>query len=129
MPSTERGEDVALSAFAAPIVEGKQAQWREFIREIGDGGSRHEAYVASRQAMGVRERSFLQPTPMGDMVIVTLEGDDPASAMAKFAGANDAFTQWFVAQILEIHGFDLRQVTTQQPPEMAIDSGPVVANA
>ncbi len=129
MPSTERGEDVALSAFAAPIVEGKQAQWREFIRDIGDGGSRHEAYMASRQAMGVRERSFLQPTPMGDMVIVTLEGDDPASAMAKFAGANDAFTQWFVAQILEIHGFDLRQVTTQQPPEMAIDSGPVVANA
>ncbi len=129
MPSTERGEDVALSAFAAPIVEGKQAQWREFIRDIGDGGSRHEAYMASRQAMGVRERSFLQPTPMGDMVIVTLEGDDPASAIAKFAGANDAFTQWFVAQILEIHGFDLRQVATQQPPEMAIDSGPVVANA
>jgi hypothetical protein len=79
--------------------------------------------------MGVRERSFLQPTPMGDLAIVTLEGDDPGGAMATIAGANDEFTQWFVAQVQEIHGFDLRQVATQPGPEMAIDSGPVLANA
>ena len=120
---------MVLSAFAAPIVEGKQAQWREFIREIGDGGSRHAAYVASRQALGVRERSFLQSTPMGDLAIVTLEGDDPGNAMTKIAGANDEFTQWFVAQVQEIHGFDLRQIATQPAPEMAIDSGPVLGKA
>jgi hypothetical protein len=68
---------MTLGAFAAPIVKGKEAQWREFIREISEGGSRHAAYVASRQAIGVRERSFLQSTPMGDLAIVTLEGDDP----------------------------------------------------
>jgi hypothetical protein len=120
---------VALSAFAAPILEGKLAQWRELIREIGEGGSRHEAYVASRQAMGVRERPFLQQTPMGDLVIVTLEGDDPGSAMAKIANGNDEFSQWFVAQVQEIHGFDLRQVATQPGPEMAVDSGPVLPKA
>ena len=120
---------MTLSAFVAPILEGKLEQWREFIREIGEGGSRHAAYLASRQAMGVRERSFLQQTPMGALAIVTLEGDDPAGAMAKIAAANDAFTEWFVAQVQEIHGFDLRQVATQPAPEMAIDSGRVVANA
>ena len=98
--------------------KGKLAQWREFIQEIGEGGSRHEAYVASRQAMGLRECSFLQSTPMGDLAIVTLEGDDPGSAMAKIAGGNDEFTKWFVAQVLEIHGFDLRQVATQPAPEV-----------
>ena len=120
---------MTLSAFAAPIIDGKLAQWREFTREIGEGGSRHAAYLASRQAMGVRERSFLQHTPMGDLSIVTLEGDDPGSAMAKIASATDEFTQWFVAQIQEIHGFDLRQVVTQPGPELVIDSGPVLSKA
>jgi hypothetical protein len=120
---------VALSAFVAPIMEGKQAQWREFIRQISEGGSRRAAYVASRQAMQVRERAFLQPTPMGDLVIVTLEGDDAPRALTKMAAANDAFTEWFVAQVLEIHGFDLRQVASQPAPDMAIDSGPITANA
>ncbi len=120
---------MALSAFVAPIVEGKQAQWREFIREISEGGSHHAAYVASRQTMKVRERAFLQSTPTGDLVIVTLEGDDAPRALTKMASGNDAFTEWFVAQVLEIHGFDLRQVASQPVPEMAIDSGPITANA
>jgi hypothetical protein len=33
--------------------------------------------VESRRQAGVRERTFLQSTPIGDFVIVTLEGDDP----------------------------------------------------
>ncbi len=49
--------------------------------------------------------------------------------MAKIGGASDQFTQWFVAQVQEIHGFDLRQIATQPIPEIAIDSGPVQANA
>jgi hypothetical protein len=56
---------VALSATIAAILEGKQAQWREFIREMSEGGSQHAAYVASRQAIGVRERAFLQPDADG----------------------------------------------------------------
>jgi hypothetical protein len=49
--------------------------------------------------------------------------------MAKIAGTNDEFTQWFVAQVQEIHGFDLRPVASQPGPELAIDSGPVLAYA
>jgi hypothetical protein len=49
--------------------------------------------------------------------------------MAKIAGANDEFTEWFVAQVQEIHGFDLRQVGTQPALSLAIDSGPVLGNA
>jgi len=33
----------------------------------------------SRRRAGVHERAFLHPTPMGDLVIVTLEGDNPGA--------------------------------------------------
>ena len=44
---------------------------------------------------------------MGDFVIVTLEGDDPAGAFKKFGQGEDAFTKWFVAQVKDIHGVDV----------------------
>jgi hypothetical protein len=58
---------------------------------------------------------------MGDFVIVTLEGDDPVAAFGAIANADDAFTQWFVQQVQEIHGFDLRQ-PPENPPHLIIDS-------
>ncbi|MCA1646516.1 MAG: hypothetical protein LC797_14015 [Chloroflexi bacterium] len=86
---------MALSAFAAPIMEGKLAQWREFIREIGEGGSRHDAYVASRQAMGATRR---------------VRGVAPGNGNARaLLPSTDE----------EIHGFDLRQVATQPGQKMA----------
>lgn len=41
----------------------------------------------------MRERTFLQRTPHGDMVIVTIEGDDPVGAFAAFGQQTDPFTE------------------------------------
>ena len=69
-------------------------------------GPRREEFVESRRSAGVHERTFLQSTPMGDLVIVTLEGDDPARAFGQMMGATDAFTTWFRDRATRIHGID-----------------------
>lgn len=111
---------MALVAFVAPILPGKTEQWRRFISEIQ--GPRYNDYKASRERYGVHERTLLQHTPMGDMVIVTLEGNDPLGAFQKAAGDQDPFTRWFVQQVNEIHGFDLSKGMPGEPPQTVIDS-------
>ena len=116
-----------LFAMAIPIVPGKEQEWREFIKELKD--QRYEDFQASRSKLGVRERTFLQETPMGSMVVVTLEGENPELAFANFAQNNDAFTKWFKEQVISIHGIDLSAPPPGPLPTLLIDSGPVEAFA
>jgi len=111
---------VTLVAFAAPILPGKREQWDAFIAEIT--GPRRNDFDESRRRLGVRERTFLQETPGGDVVIVTLEAENPLEAFGAIANADDDFTRWFVQQVLEIHGFDLRQ-PPEHPPHLIVDTG------
>jgi hypothetical protein len=113
---------MALFAIAVPVVPGKTEQLRRFIKELN--GARHNDFAASRRRLGVRERTFFQSTPHGDMVVVTLEGDDPAGAFKRFAEANDAFTKWFAQQVKEVHGIDLAQPAPGPLPELVTDSHP-----
>lgn len=110
---------MALFAVAFPIPADKMDQWRRFTGELN--GARKAEYQASRRQSGMHERAFLQQTPQGDMVIVTAEGEDPGAAMATFAQGSDPFTAWFLAQVKEIHGVDLRNLPGP-PPELVVDS-------
>lgn len=111
---------MALFAIAVPIVAGKTEATRAFTEEIM---STHNAeFKKSRGALGVVERTFLQQTPMGDIVIVTLEGDDPEGAFKKFGEGTDEFTNWFVEQVKEVHGLDLRNLPEMPLPELVADS-------
>ena len=111
---------MALMASTFPILPGKTDAWRRFIGELK--GARRAEYEASRKALGVHERTFFQPTPMGDLVVLTLEGDDPAGAFVKFAHMTDAFSTWFLAQVKDVHGFDLADVAAGPMPMLVIDS-------
>lgn len=111
---------MALFAMAFPIPPGKTEQWLKFSSELK--GPRRADFVASRKRLNVHERTFLQKTPMGDLIVVTLEGDDPAGAFQKFAAGTDDFTKWFVAQASAIHGIDLSKPPPGPPPELVIDS-------
>jgi hypothetical protein len=83
-------EDVmAMLVMAFPIPAGKTEQWKKFISELT--GARKAEFAASRRSLGVRERTFLQHTPQGDLVIVTLEGDHPETAFAEFGKRTDPF--------------------------------------
>ncbi|MCX5493795.1 hypothetical protein OSH11_03665 [Kaistia dalseonensis] len=97
------------------------AHFEDFIGKLN--GERKAEFVASRKKRGVRERAFHQHTPMGDFVIVTLEGDDPAGAFAKFGAGDDPFTKWFSAEVASIHGLDLSAPPPGPLPRLVIDSG------
>jgi hypothetical protein len=112
---------MAMFAIALPIAPGKTEQWKKFIADVK--GSRFEEFKASRRKLGVHERTFLQHTPMGDLVLVTLEGDDPVGAFAKFGQGTDDFTKWFLKEAGEVHGIDLTAPPPGPLPELVIDSG------
>jgi len=119
---------MALNAVVFPILPGKTAEWRAFIDELN--GPRRSDFVESRIAVGARERTFLQSTPMGDLVIVTLEGDDPARSFGQFVTSKDAFTLWFLERVKAIHGVDLAApMPDGSPSKLVIDSSAVAVPA
>ena len=118
---------MALNAVAFPIVPGKTAEWRSFMDELN--GPRQAEFAASRRRAGVRERTFLQSTPMGDLVIVTMEGDDPGRSFAQIMSATDPFTVWFLERVKAIHGVDLSLPMTGSPSELVVDSNRVAVPA
>ena len=112
---------MAMFAMAFPILPGKTEAWKRFAEELQ--GARKSQFVESRKRLGVRERTVLEPTPMGDFVVVTLEGDDPAAAFAKFGQGTDEFTTWFKQHVLDVHGVDLAAPPAGPLPSLVIDSG------
>jgi hypothetical protein len=109
-----------MMAVAFPILPGKTPEWRTWMAELN--GSRHVEFANSRRRAGVHEVTFLQSTPMGDLVIVTLEGDDPGRAFGKMTSADDAFSSWFAERAKEIHGVDLTVRPTGSLSELVVDS-------
>jgi len=109
-----------LVAFSAPILPGQTEQWKKFISEIQ--GARKKDFSESRKKFDVHERTFLQQTPHGDVVIVTLEGEDPVGGFIKFAQSENEFTKWFVNEVRKAHGFDLKDMAKMPMPELTLDS-------
>jgi hypothetical protein len=109
-----------MFAMAIPIAPGKTEAFKKFTSELN--GARRAELVESRKKLGVRERTFLQHSPHGDMVIVTLEGANPQKAFAEFGQGTDGFTTWFKKQVSEIHGMDLSAPPPGPMPEMIVDS-------
>jgi hypothetical protein len=84
-------------------------------------GPRRGQYEAWSQQFGARWRVFLQQTPQADLVLVAAEGADPAQSFRQLGAASDAFAQWFLKQVLDIHGVDLRNPPGPLP-ELVLDS-------
>ena len=112
---------MALFAIAVPILASKTEQFKALVAALN--GERKAEFAASRKRLGVRERTFHQQTPMGDFVVVTLEGDDPVGAFQKFGQGEDAFTKWFVAQVKDVHGIDVNAPPPGPLPSLVADSG------
>jgi hypothetical protein len=97
-------------AFVSPI-PGKEDAARRFSQELA--GPRRSEYEASRRRLGMTaERSYLQHTPQGALLIVYGEAEHPEQVFERLATSQDPFDVWFRQQVLEIEGLDLTQ-----PPE------------
>jgi hypothetical protein len=95
-------------AFAAPVIPGRTDLLRDSNQQASAGGSRHAAYLASRERAGItREMAWLQSAPMGDLTVVYIEADDLEAAFATLGSSQDPFDVWFREQTREIHGIDI----------------------
>lgn len=113
---------MSMIAVAFPIVPGKTEAWKQWMLEIQPGGAHRDEFVASRKNAGVRERTFFQPTPMGDFVVVTLEGDDAENAFGRMMSVQDDFTKWFVSNVAEMHGVDPSHFPPGPPSQLVMDT-------
>ena len=96
-----------------PIPAGKTEQLRQMAKEAL--GARSQAHHHSRHRHGwTREMAWIHSTPMGDMVVLLLEGHDPKRAMSEFIASKDPHDVWFREQLLGALGIDLSQGA---PPE------------
>ncbi len=118
---------MSLMAVTYPILPGKTAEWRTWMEELN--GPRRQEFSASRQRVGVHERTFLQPSPKGDQVIVTIESDDPGRAFGQLMNATDPFTTWFLERVKAIHGVDLKAASPRPPSQLVADSDRIAATA
>jgi hypothetical protein len=95
---TSRGRGLA---FSAPLAPGKTDQGRAFVKEAFE--KRAAEFATSRRALSQSvELITLQPTPMGDIVNVYIEGTDPVAGNIKFAASTSDFDVWFKRQLSEI---------------------------
>ena len=109
-------EKIAVSVMPIADMDG----WKQFADEISSG-SRADAHREFLRRGGVTaERSFVQATPMGDLMVIVWEGVDQAAMNEFFADmmqnpASDHERYIRDVAIAKFHGIDL----TQPPPAPA----------
>lgn len=87
---------MAAVAFALPILPGQRENVRRLSEEVLASGELRDAYEESRRNLGIiREMAWLQPTPVGDMVIIYWESDDPQHVLREIAASQDQFDTRF----------------------------------
>lgn len=109
-----------MFAMCAPILPGKEAEHLEFMNEVKTRWPKEFREI--RERLGLRERTFVQQTPHGAMVIVTLEGENPEAAFGELFGGDDEFTRWFVQQVKNCHGIDLTTPPAGPISNLLLDS-------
>lgn len=103
-----------MLAMCMPILPGKLDKWKAMMEQVNATPD----FANSRETAGVHERSFLQQTPAGDFLIITMEGNDPAASWAQIVSTMPPEFAEFAA---EVHGLD---VSAPPPslPELFFDS-------
>lgn len=109
---------MALIAFCFPILPGKKEKWQEMAAQFSKEPLKSKLN-ASRAAAGVHERTFLQETPKGDLVIVTLEGANPLESFMKVM--SDPSMADFGKWAADVHGLD-PHAPPPAPPKLVYDS-------
>lgn len=110
---------MASLSMAMPVKPGKVEGLRSFTAEVL--GTRRAAFEASEKQCGItRECWYLQPSPMGDLMLIWVEADDPERSLGSFIQSQDDFDLWFKSQLLDITGVDLNRAP-EGVPEVLMD--------
>ena len=108
---------MATLGIAFPILPGKGEELKRLGQELA--GARRDELVQTNRRLGLRtENWYLQSTPMGQMVIVYLEGDDPVRSFQDLASSQTPFHTWFKEQVQAISGIDFNQPPPAYPEQV-----------
>lgn len=92
-------------AFAVPILPGKTDEMRLIAGE--SMGKRKKEHAESRDRMGIlREYSWVQKSPRGDMLIMYMEADDMKAATETFMNSQEPYDVWQRQQLHYVTGID-----------------------
>ena len=111
---------MAMLAICMPILPGKKARWQEMMDRLGEEPLK-SWFKTSREEAGVHERTFLQETPAGDFVIITLEGDNPAESFGKMMHADPPGDLDWAEFAADVHGLDMNGPPPAMP-QLVFDS-------
>jgi hypothetical protein len=110
---------MASMAIALPCLPGGADKLREVAAECT--GARKDEFADFHARVNLtREQWFVQKTPQGEMLILVLDGDPPG-ALAKLAASEAPFDNWFLDQVKQVHGVDLREPLPGPPPELVFE--------
>lgn len=100
---------------AFPLIPGKTEQMKSVARQLVT--ERKEEFENAQETVS-KEQWFIQPTPIGDMIIVSFECPDPAAVFSGMASSQEPFETWFREQVLECSGVDLSIPMTTFPEQI-----------
>ena len=104
-------------AVAFPILPGKVEVGRRFATELLGPRQRELADYCQRIGL-TRELWFIQESPQGSMVLVYLEGPDPARSMKEWSASDHPFDQWWKQTAGAICGVDFNQPPPALPEQI-----------
>jgi hypothetical protein len=115
----QNGKGRRALAFAVPVAPGKTEDGRRFAKEAYE--TRRKELEQSRFTKKLtRESGWLNQTPMGDIIVVLLEGDDPVQGNREFAASKSPYDLWFKEQASRVTGIDFNQ-PLPSIPELVFD--------
>ena len=98
--------------FVAPLLPGKEEEWRRFVQEVVE--ERLPEYEQLRQRLGIHNESvWLARTKAGETVIVQLEVEAATSMAPALANSEAPFDVWLKERLLEFHGHTLVHVPSR----------------
>lgn len=104
-----------MEAMAAPLPADNVDAWRAWTGELkGARNAEFEASNARHQLSA--HNAWLQANPDGNyVVIVVQDGPGAAGYLGSMAQSEDPFDQWFLSNVVSLHGMDL----SAGPPPLA----------
>ena len=114
---------MASLALALPILPGKTEAVRKMFQALKN--EKWKKYDQAQRRAGVKkERDFLQPSPIGDLLIVYLEQDDFNKSFSELAASRNSFDIWLKKEVKNATGMDFNQAPSGPLPELLLSWDP-----
>ena len=104
---------------AFPVLPGKAEELKAFAQETLN---RTDELNACQKRLNLQHESwYLQHTPMGELLLVIMEGENPLQSLANFGASREPFDVWFKDQVIALCGVDLNQPPPGPMPSLIFD--------